>query len=452
MEQCDPIGARLDRLPLSRFHLRIFGIISVSLLITGFLSYSGNVVLAKLVNTGWSNNYLNAAFTSALMFGYFIGSLAGGFIGDYLGRRKAFRINLLIVGASACAATFVPNMYWLIFFRCLMGIGMGALIMVGYASFTEFIPPAVRGKWSARLSFVGNWAPMLSAAIGVVIIALLSWRVMFLLGGMAMLLAWYLSGKYYIESPRWLAGKGKRSEAEKHLMQVESQIELEKNITLPSCRNECPSADLSTASGSFWLLFKGPMLRCTLVAITVLIAMNISLYTITVWIPTIFVNSGIDVTKSIFMTAIIMIGAPVGIFIAALIIDRFPRRLFGSFLLIIIALLGYFYSLQTEEWAILSYGLVMIFFLYMYVCFASAVYVPELWPTHLRLRGSGFVNAVGRIVAVFTPYGVAILLTRYGSVTVFIVLGVMLVLCALILFCFGIETRKVSLEEISALA
>lgn len=104
------------------------------------------------------------------------------------------------------------------------------------------------------------------------------------------------------------------------------------------------------------------MLRCTLVAITVLIAMNISLYTITVWIPTIFVNSGIDVTKSIFMTAIIMIGAPVGIFIATLIIDRFPRRLFGSFLLVIIALLGYFYSIQTEEWAILSYGLVMIFF------------------------------------------------------------------------------------------
>ena len=37
MEHCDPIGARLDRLPLSRFHFRIFGIISFSLLITGFL-------------------------------------------------------------------------------------------------------------------------------------------------------------------------------------------------------------------------------------------------------------------------------------------------------------------------------------------------------------------------------------------------------------------------------
>ncbi|MEG9169000.1 hypothetical protein VXO17_13150, partial [Escherichia coli] len=61
----------------------------------------------------------------------------------------------------------------------------------------------------------------------------------------------------------------------------------------------------------------------------------------------------------------------------------------------------------------------------------------------------GFVNAVGRIVAVFTPYGVAALLTHYGSITVFMVLGVMLLLCALVLSIFGIETRKVSLEEIS---
>ena len=78
MEQYDHIGIRMDRLPLSSFHYRIFGIIGLSLLITGFLSYSGNVVLAKLVSNGWSNNYLNAAFTSALMLGYFIGSLMGG--------------------------------------------------------------------------------------------------------------------------------------------------------------------------------------------------------------------------------------------------------------------------------------------------------------------------------------------------------------------------------------
>lgn len=90
----------------------------------------------------------------------------------------------------------------------------------------------------------------------------------------------------------------------------------------------------------------------------------------------------------------------------------------------------------------------MIFFLYMYVCFASAVYISEFWLTYLRLRGSGFVNVVGRIVVVFTFYGVAVLLIYYGSITVFMVFGVMLLFCALVFFIFGIETRKVSLEEI----
>ena len=108
MEQYDQIGARLDRLPLARFHYRIFGIISFSLLLTGFLSYSGNVVLAKLVSNGWSNNFLNAAFTSALMFGYFIGSLTGGFIGDYFSssvlRQQGPLLSLICTGSSSFAS------------------------------------------------------------------------------------------------------------------------------------------------------------------------------------------------------------------------------------------------------------------------------------------------------------------------------------------------------------
>lgn len=70
MEDNDHIGARLDRLPLSRFHF-VFWNNSLACY-NGVLSYSGNVVLAKLINNGWSNNYLNAAFTSALMLGYLL--------------------------------------------------------------------------------------------------------------------------------------------------------------------------------------------------------------------------------------------------------------------------------------------------------------------------------------------------------------------------------------------
>lgn len=56
---------------------------------------------------------------------------------------------------------------------------------------------------------------------------------MFLLGGIGILLAWFLSGKYFIESPRWLAGKGQIAGAESQLREVEQQIEREKSIRLP---------------------------------------------------------------------------------------------------------------------------------------------------------------------------------------------------------------------------
>ncbi|WP_434475622.1 hypothetical protein, partial [Escherichia coli] len=43
--------------------------------------------------------------------------------------------------------------------------------------------------------------------------------------GIGILLAWFLSGKYFIESPRWLAGKGRIAGAESQLREVEQQIE-----------------------------------------------------------------------------------------------------------------------------------------------------------------------------------------------------------------------------------
>lgn len=43
-----------------------------------------------------------------------------------------------------------------------------------------------------------------------------------------------------------------------------------------------------------------------------------------------------------------MFGAPFGIFIAMLVMDKIPRKTMGVGLLILIAVLGYIYSLQTS--------------------------------------------------------------------------------------------------------
>ena len=50
--------------------------------------------------------------------------------------------------------------------------------------------------------------------------------------------------------------------------------------------------------------------------------MNLSLYTITQWVPTIFVNQGIDIKSSLVMSMTMMVGAPIGVFISTLIMDK----------------------------------------------------------------------------------------------------------------------------------
>lgn len=441
-------GRRLDKLPISKWHWQIFLLIGFGLQINGFLNSSGSSILADLVDQGWSDNYFNAMFSSAMMGGFFLGSLIGGTLGDKIGRKKAYQLSILCFAIFALLAAASPNMWFLIFCRGAMGIGMGSGIVIGYASFTEFFPAAVRGKWSARLSLIGNCSPLIAALVSFIVIPSLGWRWVFLLGGFVSFVIFLFVSVYLDESPRWCYENGRIEQGEKILIKVVTKIEKEKNISLDFEENELESSEETQVKTSFKAFFKGDLGIRTIVATTVLIAMNISLYTITVWIPTIFVNSGIEISKSLLMTTLIMAGAPFGVFVSTLIVDKFPRKWFGVVLIGLISVLGYVYSVQTVENRIIVIGAVLVFVLYIFNSFASAVYAPELWPTKVKMRGSGIANSLGRIVAICTPYVIAWLLTNYGVQAVFLALGFALGLCALILAHFGIETRKKSIEEI----
>src|SRR5713101_2668496 len=144
-------GARLDRLPISSFHYRIFWLVGAGMFFDGYDLYIAGGVLASAIQTKFSTVPQNLQFISLTFVGMTIGALVTGFLGDRYGRRFTYQINLLIFGLASLAAAFAPDMTTLIWLRFVMGLGLGAEIVVGYATLTEFVPSKSRGRW---LSFM----------------------------------------------------------------------------------------------------------------------------------------------------------------------------------------------------------------------------------------------------------------------------------------------------------
>lgn len=444
-------GARLDRLPDSKWHWSMFAMVAFGLLVC-WSNAIGGLVLAQLKEIGWTDNGISATFSSLTTTGMFFGALVGGITGDKIGRRKGFilfeSIHIIAMICGACS----PNMTFLIGCRFVMGFGLGALLVTLFAGFTEYMPGRNRGTWSSRVSFIGNWSYPISSTIALAIAPMIAinmtWRVQFVIPSVLSLIATLIALKKFPESPRWLETKGRYEEAEAIMVKIEKSIEQQTGKKLEPVTATGEKAEEKAIPFSH--LFKGALLKRVILGSFVLIAMNVVQYTLINWLPTIFMTQGINLKDSIVLNTMSMFGAPFGIFIAMLVMDRIPRKVMGSGLLILIAGLGYFYSLQTSLNMITIIGFFLITFVYMYVCYASAVYVPEIWPTEAKLRGSGVANSVGRVSGILSPYVVASLLDSKGVTGVFMLLGGVAIVVALVIVTMGIETKGASVESIGS--
>lgn len=354
-------GARLDRLPDCRWHSSMFAIVAFGLLVC-WSNAVGGLILAQLKALGWTDNSTTATFSAITTAGMFLGALVGGIIGDKTGRRNAFILYEAIHIASMVVGAFSPNMDFLIACRFVMGVGLGALLVTLFAGFTEYMPGRNRGTWSSRVSFIGNWSYPLCSLIAMGLMPLISaewnWRVQLLIPAILSLIATALAWRYFPESPRWLESRGRYQEAEKVMRSIEEGVIRQTGKPLPPVviadDGKAPQAVPYSA------LLTGVLLKRVILGSCVLIAMNVVQYTLINWLPTIFMTQGINLKDSIVLNTMSMFGAPFGIFIAMLVMDKIPRKTMGVGLLILIAVLGYIYSLQTSMLLITLIGFFLI--------------------------------------------------------------------------------------------
>ncbi len=225
------------------------------------------------------------------------------------------------------------------------------------------------------------------------------------------------------ESPRWLALHGELDKADVITSDAEHKA-IESGIELSSVDYDVVPHDFEghrTFLAEWKSIFKRPVLQRTISASAALFAMNLMVYIITNWAPTMFLVRGMDATISIGITVVMLIGAPFGIFFLVIFADKHDRKTGLIVCLIALAILAYLWSLVPIDnvAAVMFVGFILCGLLYYYALLACSVYLGEVFPTEIRLRGAGVAHAVGRIAGIVSPYGVAFLLQSSNVSTVF---------------------------------
>ncbi|MGC2670234.1 MAG: MFS transporter, partial [Candidatus Acidiferrum sp.] len=397
-------GARLDRLPISSFHRRVLALIGIGMFFDGFDVYVAATVLGATLKSGFSTIGQNAQFVSVTFLGMMLGSFLTGFLGDRYGRRFTYQANLAIFGLASIASAFATSMNVLILLRGIMGLGLGAEIVVGFSTMTEFVPPQARGKWLGALSAMVVSSLPISALFGTLIIPRFTWRAMFVLGGVGALIVWYLR-KALPESPRWLEAIGRDEEAEALLQAIEREVSAQHGALPPVLQ----LAPMQQRSGLRSLLSPVLLPRMIVAAFTLIVA-NSLIYGFVLWLPTFFVREGRSIAASFGYSLVMSVGAPIGSAIGAFTADSWGRKptIVGASLLTI--LIGSFYPFIKDQVVLVIVGFLLMIPIYILVTLLFAIYIPELFPTEVRMRASGICNTFGRGATIITPFLVVWLL------------------------------------------
>ncbi len=410
----------------------------------GYDLYVAGGVLASAIQTKFSTLPQNLQFLSLTFVGMTLGALITGFVGDAMGRRFTYQINPLIFGLASLAAAFVQDMNQLIICRFIQGLGLGAEIVVGYSTLTEFVPPKTRGRWLAFMSFIVVAGFPVTAILSYLIIPSFGWRPMFVVAGIGSLIVWHLR-KALPESPRWLESKGRTAEAESLLQTIEKEAATAG--ALPAPAQAAPVA-LVTATA----MLKPPVLQSMVVGSWVLITINTLIFRFVIFLPQFFLRQGLTIAHSLAYTLVLSAASLIGCAIGAYAADFIGRRwtIIGASICTIV--FGWFYArfdAASDPATVLAVGFFLILAIYVLTALSFGVYTPELFPTEIRLTANGICNTIGRAATVVSPFVVGFLMVHYKLPGVLWLMIALLVVQIIVVWVWGVEPRNRGLEDVA---
>jgi sugar porter (SP) family MFS transporter len=427
---------------------------SVISALAGFLFGFDTVVISgaeQKIQTLWGlSPALHGIVIASALYGTVLGSLFGGYPADRFGRRATLiGIGFLyLIGAIGSAAA--NEVYSFIVARVIGGFGIGMSTVAAPLYIAEIAPPKYRGRLTGMFQFNIVFGIVIAYASNALLVDVgpNAWRWMIAVAALPSLLYTILCFGLP-ESPRWILSKtGDAESALRVLRRIrpgvpETEIEREADDIRRSAQD-----DESRPTRASRALRTPIMLAFLIAFFNQMSGINAVLY----FAPRIFELAGLGTRAALLQSVGVGITNLVFTFVGLWLIDRLGRRT-----LLQIGSVGYIVSLSAISYAFLSahYSLIPILIFAFIAAHAMGqgvtiwVYIAEIFPNRYRAKGQALGSFTHWMFAALLTSFFPLAVAAFAPAAVFAFFAFMMVLQLIWVQTLVIETKGVSLEQIS---
>ena len=374
--------------------------------------------------------------------GTVLGSFAAGWLGDRMGRRATMLFGgITFIGTSICGA--MPSYSWNLLMCFMMGLGVGGMLPIANTLMADTIPARHRGWLMVLIGGSGAAAYIVTGWLASELVPQFSWRILWLIGAPTGILL-ILLNRWIPESPRFLLANGREAEARAVMERYGAKI-----------IEETSELELESEVRSHWsaLIAKGLVSQTSVITLLG-IGVGLILFGFNLWIPTNLLKLGFsEVTADRLVRDAAVIGFPFTL-LAALMYGFWSGKKTMILLTALAAAAMFIFAVSGDRVVanrpLLYVLLVMPIWGVNTVTALLTVYSSEVYPTHIRSHGSALAAGASKAGGVLMIGLVALGIAAPSIATTTLVGGIPMMLAAIGILFFGVETRNRSLEEITA--
>ena len=437
---------RLEKLPVGSFHYKLLAVTGLGWLFdsmdTGLISF-----VLPLLSKEWGLTPAEVGWIGSIgLIGMALGAVLAGTVADRIGRKNVFAATVILYSVSTGMCAVAWNYESLLFFRFLVGFGLGGELPVAATLMSEYAPSHLRGRFIVMLESFWGVGWLVAACIAYLLIPKMGWQAAFVIGALPALYV-FLIRLHMPESVRYLISRKRIDEAKEIVLTLEKKLNVESkpfDDKLSAAELGSENANKPTLS-ALW----SPKFRVrTIMLWLAWFGIVYSYYGIFMWLPSIVFAQGFAVVKTFEYVLIMTIAQLPGYCAAAWLVDKIGRRYTLSTFLLMSGLCSYFFGNAATPSELLMWGASMSFF-NLGAWGVIYTYTPELYPTSIRALGSGWAAGFGRIGGMLAPMLVGVLLVNNAPMNlIFAMFASVFVIVSVIVLSLGIESKKKSLEEI----